>query len=323
MMSVRDYIKRFYEAWLNKRLPLSSSIQLSQKRIFIFPNKIGWLFIAFLVLLFVTGTNYQNNLILSIAFIMVSVFITTIVASYQNLSALIIKTRACDGVYAGDSVSLPITFENPNKTAKAGLMLGFKNTSLQLIPIIKTEQRVTLQFAPQHRGWLQVPRIKVCSVYPLGLLTCWSWLRLEFNGIVYPKPIDYPFRNSLSEGEENQTQPVASGMDEFDGLRAYQKGDSLKRVAWRQYAKSQQLMTKNYLDYQTDERCLDWFALTGMETEKRLQVLAGWVVKCHQQQAEFSLKLPDLHISVASGDVHFKNCLKALALFRVGGVDGK
>lgn len=323
MKLFRDSLTGLYEAWLNKRLPLSSSVQLTQKRIFIFPNKIGWLYLVFLVLLFVTGTNYQNNLVLSIAFIMVSVFITTIIATYQNLSALIIKASACESVFVGDSVKLPITVENPNKTAKVGLLMTFKQSQPQSILTVNSEQRVSLLFVPAQRGYLQVPRIKLYSVYPLGLLTCWSWLRLEFNGLVYPQPIDYPFQATMSDQGADQANSTSPGQDEFDGLKIYQKGDSLKRVAWRQYAKSQQLMTKKYVNFQVDKRSLDWHALTGMETEMRLQVLTGWLIKCHQQKSEFSLILPHVVFPLASGEAHFKNCLKALALFNLGGRDGQ
>ncbi len=319
MTRVVEKIRQFYEAWLNKRLPFSSEIQLSQKRIFIIPNKIGFLFLVLLALLLVTGINYQNNLILSIGFIMISLFVTSIVATYQNTSSLIIKAGACDACFVGESVSLPMTFINPNKAFKTGIFIGFDKYHAQLVPSIEHHQLVRLTYSPQKRGYIIVPRIKLFSVYPLGLLTCWSWLRLDFNGVVYPKPVDLPFRNSDGVGVDDTNETTQLGMDEFDGLRMYQKGDSLKRVAWKQYAKTQQLMTKQYLDFQGDERCLDWYTLSGFEVEYRLQVLCGWVLKAHEQQSEYSLKLPDGGISLGRGEQHLHQCLSALALFNVGG----
>ncbi|MFT5594408.1 MAG: hypothetical protein ACI8SR_002797 [Oceanicoccus sp.] len=319
MLKRFDKIGRLYERWLKKRLPLASEIQLSQKRIFIFPNKVGFLFLTLLLLLLVTGINYQNNLILSVGFIMISLFVTTIVATYQNLSSLIIKTSACESCFSGETVSLPLTFLNPNKTSKIGVFIGFDKKNSKLIPIVQDQQYIKLSFTPDKRGPLLVPRIKLFSVYPLGLLTCWSWLHLDFNGVVYPKPVDISFRSSVGSGEDDITETTQSGMDEFDGLKMYQKGDSLKRVAWRQYAKTQQLMTKQYLDFQGDERCLDWYTLTGFEIEYRLQVLCGWVIKAHEQNSEFSLKLPGTEIGLGSGEKHLHQCLAALALFQYGG----
>ena len=314
-----EKIRDYYETWLNNRLPASDEIQLSQKRIFIFPNKIGLLYLILVALLLVTGINYQNNLILSIGFIMISLFVTAIVATYQNLSSLIIKANACDASFVGETLLLPLIFVNPNKTNKNGLYVGLDHASLQLIPVVEDHQTIKLSFSPNKRGHVSVPRIKLLSVYPLGLLNCWSWLRLNFNGVVYPKPVDLAFRSALGEGVDDTTETTHAGMDEFDGLRLYQKGDSLKRVAWKQYAKTQQLMTKQYLDYQGDERCIDWHALTSFDVEYRLQVLCGWVLSAHKQQSEYSLKLPGVDIPLGSGESHMHQCLTALALFQYAG----
>ena len=312
-------LSQFYERWLNKRLPLASEIQLTQKRIFIFPNKVGFLFLVLLSLLLVTGINYQNNLILSIGFIMISLFITTIISTYQNVSSLIIKAGACEPCFAGETVALPLMFTNPNKASKVGIFVGFNEPESKLAPVINDQQTIKLTFLAKERGQLRVPRIKLFSVYPLGLLTCWSWLRLDFNGVVYPAPIDLPFRSSSGDGIDDKAETTQSGMDEFDGLRMYQKGDSLKRVAWKQYAKTQQLMTKQYLDFQGDERCIDWQTLSGFEIEYRLQVLCGWVLAAHKQQSEYSLKLPNIDVPLGSGEKHLQRCLTELALFEYGG----
>lgn len=312
-------LSQFYERWLNKRLPMASEIQLTQKRIFIFPNKVGFLFLVLLTLLLVTGINYQNNLILSIGFIMISLFVTTIISTYQNISSLIIKAGACEPCYVGETVQLPLTLTNPNKASKVGIFVGLNQVDSKLVSVIDKQQTIKLTFLAKERGRLHVPRIKLFSVYPLGLLTCWSWLRLDFNGVVYPAPVDLPFRSSSGEGLDDNTQTTQSGMDEFDGLRMYQKGDSLKRVAWKQYAKTQQLMTKQYFDFQGDERCIDWQTLYGFEIEYRLQVLCGWVLAAHKQQSEYSLRLPNIEVPLDSGEKHLHRCLTELALFEYGG----
>ncbi len=318
MSSIRLRIQRFYQAWLNRRLPNAKRIQLSQKRIFIFPNKMGLLFLIMVALLFVTGVNYQNNLMLSICFFMVSLFITTIVASYQNLSSLIIKAGACESVFAGDSVMLPITLENPNKKHKVGLLFEIDGGYSQLVSSLDDRYLLKLAYQTQARGLLRVPKIKLKSVYPLGLINCWTWLRLDFEGLVYPAKLEMPFK--LGKGEDDNEydgQQQQAGMEEFEGLRVYQKGDSLKRVSWKQYAKTQQLMTKQYTEHKGDDHCLDWYSLSGFDVETRLQILCGWVLKAHGQQSEFSLKLPGQHIAQSSGDHHLIMCLRELALFGI------
>lgn len=316
MLGLKSLINRYYSSWLNRRLPVASEITLTQRRIFIFPSKVGWLFLLMLALLFVTGINYQNNLILTVGFILISVFLTTIIATYQNVSGVMIKASASDAVYLGDTVYLPITLINNHKSSRAGFCIGFIKNELQMIDVLEHQHYLKLPYIPEKRGVLKVPRIKFYSVFPLGVFTCWSWLRLDFKGLVYPTPIDMPFRRSTESGYEDEGQNLAQkGNDEYQGLKKYQKGDSLKRVAWKQFAKNKQLMTKEYEDVKGNDRMLDWHSLAGFDTEERLQILCGWILKASEQNSEFGLILPGITIALAEGDKHKEACLKALALY--------
>jgi len=316
MTNLKSWVKQRYEYWLNRRLPVSCEITLTQKRIFILPSKIGVLFMVMLILLLVTGINYQNNLILTVGFLLISVFITSIISTYQNISSLVIKANAAQPVFEGETIHLPLTVHNPTQSNKFGIFIGFPDTQPELIACLKDNKSLRIPFVTNKRGRLKVPRIKLYSQYPVGLLTSWSWLRLEFNSLVYPKPLDKPFRKMTGRGFEDEGQQVNNhGIDEYSGLRRYQKGDNLKRVDWKQYAKNHQLLTKEYHDLKGDDKVLDWYSLAGYPTEERLQILCGWVIKSHENNSEFSLKLPNLFISKSSGEVHFKECLSALALF--------
>ena len=55
---------RLLSRYLDKRQPAVPSITLVQKLIFILPTRYGWWFLLLIALLYLLGTNYQNNLIL-------------------------------------------------------------------------------------------------------------------------------------------------------------------------------------------------------------------------------------------------------------------
>ncbi len=94
-MSIKQRIKsamsKKYLSWMDRRSPTSKSIKLTQKRIYIIPSKMGLLFLMLVVLMFVNGVNYQNNLIFSFSVLLLSIFITSIVVTYQNMAGLIIS----------------------------------------------------------------------------------------------------------------------------------------------------------------------------------------------------------------------------------------
>ncbi len=91
MQRIKNATSKKYLSWMDRRSPTSKSIKLTQKRIYIIPSKTGLLFLVLVVLMFVNGVNYQNNLIFSFSVLLLSIFITSIVVTYQNMAGLIIS----------------------------------------------------------------------------------------------------------------------------------------------------------------------------------------------------------------------------------------
>ncbi len=321
--SVRGRIKKRYHSWLggwlDRRSPTSKSITLTQKRIYIIPSKMGLLFLALITLMFVNGVNYQNNLIFSFSVLLMSIFITSIVVTFQNMAGLVITAKHGEPVFSGNATVLHLNLTHSAKKIKDGLMLGFNREHAAVLTPIESRLATQLEFKTQARGRLTVPRLTLFSVYPVGLFTCWTWIKLDFEGVVYPSPLFTPYQyvGQTEAGTETAQQIVSRGMDDFRGFRVYQNGDSLKHVAWRQYAKTNQLLTKEFEQPQAQGHWLDWDALPGYKMEHRLQILCGWVVRSHDENREYGLSLPGLSIPSGRGDVHQQTCLTALALHGV------
>ncbi len=318
-LTLKGKFDTYYQRWLNKRSPTSRSIKLTQKRIFIIPNKIGLLFLSLVALVFVNGVNYQNNLIFSFSVLLLSIFITAIVSTYQNLSGLVITSGHANSVFVGKSAHLNIGLANSARKNKQGLWMGFSRKNASAVPVVDGVHQLNIIYKPSERGPFKVPKITLFSRYPLGILTCWTWLRLKFDGVAYPAPVFIPYQyvgKSDQEGEEAD-DIINLGIDDFKGFRKYQAGDSLKHIAWRQFAKSDVLLTKEFEEAQAQGHWLDWKALPGHDTEMRLQILCGWVVKSSEEDREFGLSLPGLDIPVGRGDHHRDTCLRALALYGI------
>ncbi len=314
---IKEKIRSSYQSWLNKRLPASRAIKLTQKRIFIIPNKIGLLYIILIGLVFVTGVNYQNNLIFSLSVLLVSIFITAIVSTYQNLSGLVITSGHVNAVFAGKTTELNIRLEHSGRKNKQGLWLGFDRQNAESVLVGAGHSHLTINYKPTDRGYFNVPRLTLFSRYPLGILTCWTWLRLKFDGVVYPQPVFTPYQyvGETQQGDEASDSIITAGIDDFHGFKNYQAGDSLKHVAWRQFAKSGVLLTKEFEQAQAQGHWLDWSALPGISVEARLKILCGWVVRSFEEDREFGLILPNQKIALGRGDVHRDICLKALAVY--------
>lgn len=317
------HVRKIYSTWLVNRLPRTPSVTLTQRRIFIFPGKIGALYVALLCLMFVTSINYQNNLLFSFSCLLVSLFITGIVTTYRNFSGLAVHSGKTNGVFAGEKINLHLVLEAPVGQSRFGFDVGFEK-DVSHVPVVDGRKDLTLPMNTRKRGRLLVPRFMIRSYYPLGLLRCWTWVYLDFDVWVYPKPIMKPVRlSSYGEGKDNERYSGesppdrVSGNDDFYGFKSYQPGDSLRHVAWKQYAKTQQLNTKEFTAEIGGSYWLDWFVLENEDLETRLSILCGWVLQCEENSIEYGLRLPDRTIDKSLGNRHKETCLLALAQYGV------
>jgi uncharacterized protein (DUF58 family) len=316
--------KKRWQAWLDRRIPATHEITLTQRTIFIVPSKVGWAFVLLLLLLLVTAINYQNSLIYGLTFWLFSVAMSALLFTYRNLSGLTIKTSQSIKGYSGTFVEVPIRL-NDDKRDHQGLKIHWpaqENDSSPIAQVVISdvaggeEKEIRIPFQLPQRGYLTTPRLHIETRFPFGFYKSWTWLRLNTPGIVYPKPIITPFVASMGEGDEMPTDAnLQIGNDEFIGLRNYRSGDSLKHVAWKYLAKGKGLLTKEYDNQQLSMQWLDWFSLQGMGVEERLSHLTGWVLQAEQEGRAYGIKLPQLDIKPNVGDVHRDLCLKHLALY--------
>ena len=321
-MTVKANIKAFYgnrwQRWLKRRIPRTQDITLNQRRVFIFLTSYGGFMSLLLLSLFIAGINYANNLLLGLCFFLGSLLVVTIHHTFANLSGLRITVVGTQPAFAGDVAGFTIRLSNPNNRRYYSLQLDWDGAA-EKITFLDCSREATLYLRSQQRGLFHPPRLKISTIYPLGLLRAWTWLDLDLTAIIYPKQIAsdvLPAGDGDSDDAE-YSQQRRHGIDDFEGLRAFNAGDPLAHVSWKHLARGQGLLVKTYSEPVTGSNALDYQAFVGMDKENRLSRLSWWVVKLTQQQQPFALKLPNQTIAVATGNHHQEVCLTALALFEV------
>jgi uncharacterized protein (DUF58 family) len=314
-------MKSYWNKWINRRIPASEKVELSQRSIFIIPSKVGLMFSLLLLLLMVTAINYQNSLIFALTFWLFSIAMSAMIFSFRNLSGLIIKTSHPVFGFVGDHIEIPILLKS-NKREHQGLKIFWpqakdeKPDVREVLINANQEKEITIAFQLHARGHLITPRLSLKSNYPFGLYKCWTWLSLKTPGIVFPNPIFTPFIAGEGDGSDMPSDVSLSiGNDEFMGFRNYQIGDSLKHVAWKYLAKGKGLLSKEYDSQQLSMQWLDWYSLQNMSLENRLSHLCGWVLQAEQEGRAYGLRLPTGLIQPNHGDQHRTNCLTQLALY--------
>ena len=106
---------------------------------------------------------------------------------------------------------------------------------------------------------------------------------------------------------------------EFDGVRAYLRGDPIKAVVWKKAAQAfaagrDELVSRDALSTQRQELWLDHAQCGHSGLEARLSRLTAWVLQADRLDLVFGLRLPGREIPPDSGPSHRARCLEALAI---------
>lgn len=321
LSALRGAIDRRYQGWLNRRIPRERQVTLDQRRIFIFPGPRGGIFVLVLFLLFLGGINYANNQILLLCFLLASLVNTTILHTYRNVSGLRIEASRAHGGFAGEAVDLDIVVSGAPGRAHRGILLRWDEAAEVRIDI-EPDQPQTLRFSVpvSRRGRYVPPRIVLRSFYPLGLVRAWSYIALDMEALVWPKPVadDLPPADDGSEEIAQREGRRPRGVDEFDGLVRYIPGDAMTRIEWRVYARTDELFTKRFTEPGRSRLWLDFSAWPQRDAEGRLSRLCHWAVEMERREQPYGLRLPGTRIEPAHGEEHHQRVLRALALFPGG-----
>ncbi|MCL1039178.1 DUF58 domain-containing protein [Shewanella submarina] len=315
-VSTRTAHSGFWQRWLARRLPAAREHTLTHKGIFILPTGFGVFWLLLVLLLFLFGTNYQNNLVIGLAMLMASIFNTCLIFGYRNLAGLTIKGHWPAQVYAGETLAMPIQLESSHACWQVGLNYP-KNRIAEITRITDSAVEVLVPVRHTQRGRMNLGRVRISSCYPMGLCRAWSHLDMAMSPLVFAKPekpddkrsyMDFHGNDDVNGGNQ------LNGVDEFSGLRDYIRGESLKQVAWKQLAQGRGMLTKQFEQPQGEAI---WLVLPGADTdlEKRLSALSYLVEYFSRDQHLFGLELNGEQVAPGAGESHRLACQEAIALY--------
>ena len=228
---------------------------------------------------------------------------------------------AADAQYAGSSVTIGINLTSERRSIRHGIglaVLGSGHWSWADVPAQGSTQ-VKIAFRPERRGLHRVPALTAETRFPLGTFRVWTVWRPAAQVLIYPAP--EPHAPPLPAGEPRAGGAAAAqrhATGELDGVRAYRRGDPLKRVVWKKAAKADELVSRDAQHVQGVELWLD-LAHAGSgaagSVEQKLSRLCAWVLMAEEQGLRYGLRLGRTEVQPGSGEAHKRNCLQALALY--------
>ncbi|MGL6150746.1 MAG: DUF58 domain-containing protein [Aeromonas sobria] len=302
------------QRWLDRRIPPARQITLGTHSLFILPTRMGLLYLLVLLAIYLLGTNYQNNLVLLIAYCLGSLFMAAMWLTHRNLLGLELLGGPLVLGEAGSQLPIRFTVQSPRPVL--ALRFSLNEGTLWLARADAVPRTLILPVLGARRGPLPLGRLRVESRYPLGLFRCWSLLDLQLEGWLAPKPVFGALRGEASgDNKGHQGQPAPAPLGDFDTLRTHQAGEPLSRVAWKQLAQGRGLLTKQFHEPLQDDTHLTLQRVAGGDLEQRLAVLAWWCADYGKRGIPFTLTLANQTLGPDSGAAFVQRCLLALAQF--------
>ncbi len=314
---VRDRATQRARNWARRRQGSDGdSATLGPGRVYILPTGVGLIFglMAFAMLL--GSMNYNNNLSFVLTFLLIGIGFVAMHQCQRNLVGLELTFAGTDPVFAGQTMRFRVAITNHSKSPRYGIRIYHDHAESEVHDLEPGESRIfILPVRTEKRGHLALERFGIRTLFPFELFRSWAWLHMDMHGLVYPRPAEDAPEPPPSMVAQGHRQHDARGEEDFAGLRRYHEGDSPRHVAWKAYARSGQLLSKQFAGADTSSQWFDFAEIHGLDVEQRLSVLTSWIVAADQTREDFGLRLPGDEFPPAHGDAHRRQCLEALALF--------
>ncbi len=297
------------------RKPESLPVTIDRRRVYVLPTRFG-LFLATLLLGMTAGAlNYNNNPALLLCLLLGGASLASLLAAQMQLTGLTITAIDAEPVAAGHSLGVRVHVQADPGRVRRGLRLDDDDTiESTLLNLQRGHGEGGVVLPTRHRGWLDVPRLRIYTTRPLGLARAWTYVWSDNPLLVYatPEPAGPPLPGG--SGEQAQTRLHPAG-DDVHHLRGYRPGDARRAIAWKPSARRDTLLVREYEQPLGADVVLDWAQLGGLDYEARISRLARWVDEAERDGRRYRLRLPGHpDIGPDRGAPHRHACQRALAL---------
>ncbi|MCW8174620.1 DUF58 domain-containing protein [Verminephrobacter aporrectodeae] len=317
-------LRQRFQRWWQARLPLCDTLLLTQRNVYILPTGAGWMLALTLSLLLVASINFQLNLGYLFTFLLAGSAVAGMYVCHANLRGIILHLKAPEAHFLGSSSTIEVQLSSARSSPRHGIALcvhGAHRADLHWawtdVPA-QGQARVQVSFRPTHRGLHRLPPLMAETRFPFGSFRVWAYWRPAAQVLVYPAP-EMP-APPLPPGEPRADgNAPAQGVGEFDGVRAYRRGDALKLVVWKKAARtlasgSDELLSRDAQQAQRHVLWLDPARAALPDPEARIARLTAWVLQADRLGLSYGLRLPGVEIAPDAGAAHRRRCLEALAL---------
>lgn len=286
-------------------------------RVYLRPTVAGLWWIGTLIILFLIGWGYSNNLCLALAVLILAVTVLFLMEAHFNLDGIHVSKVQVVDQFAQYPTPVNIQWSSRQKRQRRLIKLSWDGNGVMNGPtgadgFSGTGGQAQSSWIFPIRGAKIFRHIILSSSYPLGLFHAWSYQTIAGTAWIYPSPVP---GNVSSVGEDADSEDVrmqASGEgEEPSEFRRYVEGDPPARVAWKVVARGLPPHTKTFEAPHSEKKLFHWPWGSGSE-EERSQLSAA-LFEAFQKGDAWALITQDQRFDWDTGADHYRRCQRALA----------
>ena len=314
---VTNHVQLWAANWVLRRQGNDpQAFRLKRRRIYVLPTRFGVMFGLIVLAMLFGSLNYGASLGFALTFLLAGLALVVMHHCHNNLLATEIRFSGAQLVFAGGLAEFRISLSNDAIVPRYELDLKQAQHDFGPIDLDPGATKIlTITVSAEQRGWLSLQRFAVATRHPGNLFRAWTWVHMNARCLVYPEPAPAGRPLPANSGGLGTRATPDQGDSDFAGLKTAAPGDPPGRMAWKAYARSGELLSKQFASSDQEPCILDWDSLPDLDTEARLSQLTRWCLDALAEFRSFGIRLPNATVAMGSGERHLHDCLKALALF--------
>ena len=299
-------LRERFVRWLHLRFRYTGVRTLKQNEVLVFIYQQGYLYLVLILITFIAGINYANNLILGFCFLISAILCISFYLSFKQLHAVTMQVVVDEVGKVNEAFKVKIILQQARNNPK---YLNFKtDDQLQTFLFEEKQQSFELTFIPTQRGKFEIPPIQIYSTYPLGLVRAWTYIYLTESYWIAPQA------KAFTQNLQSYSNTGEPDLDEFKELRAFKLGDSLQSISWKQAARGQGLFVKQFEDLvDTHVMQIEYGKMPSADHEEKLSFMMELADQCEHAQTPYSIILPHAQTENGVGEQHYIHIKTLLA----------
>jgi uncharacterized protein (DUF58 family) len=226
---------------------------------------------------------------------------------------MVVRPAGTVAPFAGNEAVFRVALANPGRAPRCDIEVRAASGAAAESSVAGGgDATVEIRVPTRRRGSIRLARVEIATRFPYGLFRAWAVWHPSLACVVYPRPATRaPPPPGSPAGIAGGS--MRRGEEDFAGLKDYHPGDPPRHIAWKAFARANELLVKEFSGDAEKIPVFDLDDAPGADLEARLSVVARWILDASAAGMTYGLRMPGGEIAPEPGEAQRRRCLDALA----------